>query len=319
MRERVRHELVVRHLTVARRTELTPSMVRVTLVGDDLDGFSALGPSDHVKVFFPDPATGVVTAPSMGPDGVRRPTDGVVISRDYTPRAFRPGEGGGAAELDIDFVLHDAAPGELVPDAVVAGVSAPEAGPGSGSDTGPGSGSDTGSGSASVRGASGGPASAWAAQASVGDALAVAGPRGSRLAPDACGSAILLADETALPAFSRWLELLPASTRITAILDAADESVEDYVTAEQRERASVEWLYRIDGPGQLEESLRSLGPIGEDTYVWAAGEATTLIPLRRYLRHELGLSTDQLSVEGYWKRGITNLDHHAPIDPTDPD
>lgn len=284
-RDRVRHELVVRHLTVSRRVELTPSMVRITLAGtaadgaDALDGFTSLGPSDHVKVFFPDPATGVVTAPSIATDGVRRPTDGVVISRDYTPRAFRPAAGAAAAELDIDFVLH-------------------------------GSASDL---------AGGGPASAWAASASAGGQLAIAGPRGSRLAPDACAHAILIADETALPALSRWLELLPASTRITAILDAADESVENYLTAEQRQRTSIEWLYRIDGPGQLEESVRSLGALGDDAYVWAAGEATTLIPVRRYLRHELGLSSEQLTVEGYWKRGITNLDHHAPIDPTDPD
>jgi NADPH-dependent ferric siderophore reductase len=69
----------------------------------------------------------------------------------------------------------------------------------------------------------------------------------------------------------------------------------------------------------LEESVRSLGAIEPDAYVWAAGEATSLIPVRRYLRHELGLSPEQLAVEGYWKRGVTNLDHHAPIDPTDPD
>ncbi|TAM70823.1 MAG: siderophore-interacting protein [Microbacteriaceae bacterium] len=167
--------------------------------------------------------------------------------------------------------------------------------------------------------ADGGPASAWAATASVGDPLAIAGPRGSVLAPDDVTGAVLIADETALPAFSRWLELLPATTRITAILDVADEDVEDYLSAQQQRRASVEWTYREDGPGQLEESLRSLGPIGADTYVWAAGEATTLVPLRRYLRHRLGLSSDQLSVEGYWKRGITNLDHHAPLDPSDPD
>lgn len=283
IRERVRHELTVRHLRVVARRELTPTIVRITLGGGELDGFTSSGPSDHVKVFFPDPAAGTVTAPSIGEDGVRRPTDGVIISRDYTPRAFRAATDAGAAELDIDFVLH----------------------------------SDPGADAADNAG--GGPASAWAASAKAGDALAIAGPRGSKLAPDDCAQAILIADETALPAFSRWLELLPASTRITAILDAADESVERCLTDEQRSRAAIEWLYREDGPGQLDESLRSTGTIAADTYVWAAGEATTLIPLRRYLRHELGLPADQVAVEGYWKRGVTNLDHHAPIDPSDPD
>ncbi|WP_416348854.1 siderophore-interacting protein [Microbacterium sp. STN6] len=129
---------------------------------------------------------------------------------------------------------------------------------------------------------------------------------------------MLIADETALPAFSRWLELLPASTRVTAILDVEDDDAEGYVTEEQRQRASIEWLYRIDGPGQLEEAVRSLS-IPEDAYIWAAGEAAALVPVRRYLRHELGIDRERLAVEGYWKRGVTNLDHHAPIDPTDPD
>ena len=129
---------------------------------------------------------------------------------------------------------------------------------------------------------------------------------------------MLIADETALPAFTRWLDLLPESTRITALLDVADEEVEPYLSAEQTERASVEWLYRIDGPGQLAEAVRSL-EFGPETYVWAAGEASTLVPIRRYLKNDAGLRPDQLDVQGYWRRGVVNLDHHAPIDPSDPD
>jgi NADPH-dependent ferric siderophore reductase len=40
--------------------------------------------------------------------------------------------------------------------------------------------------------------------------------------------------------------------------------------------------------------------------------------LRRYLKHERGLAADRVAIEGYWKRGVTNLDHHAPLDPSDP-
>lgn len=271
-RHTVRHEMAIRRTRVIATQRLTPTMVRITLGGPELDGFTSLGPTDHVKVFFPDPATGVLTTPTVTPEGIHRPDDAVIISRDYTPRAFRQDAAGGP-ELDIDFVLHPA-----------------EAGP----------------------------AAAWAESVSEGAELGVAGPRGSRLIPDAVGKVVLIADETALPAFSRWLELLPAEVRITGIIEVEDEEAEEYLTAEQRARASIEWLYRQDGPGQLEESVRSL-EIGDDTYVWAAGEATALVPVRRYLRHEVGLGRDRLSVEGYWKRGITNLDHHAPIDPSDPD
>jgi NADPH-dependent ferric siderophore reductase len=278
-----RHEMAIRRLTVSHTEQLTPSMVRITLIGDALEYFSAPGPADHVKVFFPDPATRVLTVPELRADGIHRPTDGVIISRDYTPREFRPAAFG-ADELDIDFVLH-----------------APDAAHGDPKDP-----------------AGGGPASAWAADAHPGDEIAVAGPRGSRLAPQDVRQAVLIADETALPAFTRWLDLLPEPTRITALLDVADEEVEPYLTGEQTARASVEWLYRVDGPGQLEEAVRSI-TFGPEAYVWAAGEASTLVPVRRYLKREIGLRPDQLDVEGYWKRGIVNRDHHEPIDPSDPD
>jgi len=41
--------------------------------------------------------------------------------------------------------------------------------------------------------------------------------------------------------------------------------------------------------------------------------------VRRYLRHEAGARPDQLAISGYWRRGTVNLDHHLPLDPSDPD
>ena len=105
---------------------------------------------------------------------------------------------------------------------------------------------------------------------------------------------------------------------VTALFDVADDSVEGYFEGGDA-RVDAEWLFREDGPGQLDEALRSLGAIDDDTFVFMAGEATTLAPLRRYLRRELGLPAEQVSASGYWKRGIVNLDHHAPLDPSDPD
>lgn len=262
----------IRRLRVSAVRQLVPSIVRVTLAGEELAGFASLGPTDHVKVFFPDPATGVLTMPELAADGIRRPTDGVILSRDYTPRASRLLDDG-PGELDIDFVVH----GDE------------------------------------------GPATAWASRAAIGDELGVAGPRGSRLAPSELGRLLVIADETALPATARWLELLPASVAVTAVFDAADETVEPYFDDVDTGRLDAEWLYREDGPGQLEEALRSLGRPADDTFVFLAGEAGALVPLRRYLRRELELPPAQVSASGYWRRGVVNLDHHAPLDPSDPD
>lgn len=251
---------------------VVPNIVRVTLSGPELAGFASVGPTDHLKVFFPDPANGILTLPEVGPDGLQRGTQGVVISRDYTPRTVRTGSGG-LLELDLDIVTH--------------GVE--------------------------------GPASAWAELANVDDDLGIAGPRGSRLLPEGIERLVVVADETALAATSRWLDVLPTRVPVTALFHVADESVAGYFDAPAAGRMDVEWITHADGHQQLEESLRSLGRIDAATFVFMAGEADILVPLRRYLRHELLLPAEQVSASGYWRRGIVNLDHHSPLDPSDPD
>ncbi|QAV69172.1 siderophore-interacting protein [Salinibacterium sp. UTAS2018] len=270
-RETVKHPFALRHLTVSAVSHPTPSIARITLTGDELDGFVSGGPTDHVKVFFPDPATGILTPPTVTADGFKRAGDSKVIYRDYTPLGFR--SDGVRHELDLDFVAH----GDE------------------------------------------GVASAWAAHASVGDPIMIAGPRGSRFLPQGATHVILIADETALPSASRWIDMLPTSVRITALFDVADESMEAYFSDELKARMTAQWFYRREGLGQLDAALRSLGEIGESTFVFMAGEAATLVPLRRYLRRELGLPKKQVTADGYWRRGVANADHHAPLDPTDPD
>jgi len=58
--------------------------------------------------------------------------------------------------------------------------------------------------------------------------------------------------------------------------------------------------------------------VDDDTFVWAAGEASALVPVRRHLK-EQGLPKTNRSLHGYWKRGDAGFDHHAPLDPADPD
>ncbi|UPG87557.1 siderophore-interacting protein [Luteibacter aegosomatis] len=103
---RVRHELKMRILEVARVERLTPHMVRVTVHGPELEGFPSASPDDHVKLFFPT-AAGEFNMPTMGPDGPVYPEGKEPSpSRDYTPRRFRPE----SLELDLDFVIHGEGP-----------------------------------------------------------------------------------------------------------------------------------------------------------------------------------------------------------------
>lgn len=81
---RVRHELRRRSLTVQRTEYVTPGMLRLTLGGDQLEGFISPAPDDHIKIY--------------APDDVER-----TAGRDFTPRRrVDPGAG----ELLVDFALH---------------------------------------------------------------------------------------------------------------------------------------------------------------------------------------------------------------------
>jgi NADPH-dependent ferric siderophore reductase len=78
--------------------------VRITLSGDDLEGFATDGPASHVKLVFPAPGQERPALPVAGPDGLAWPPGAPrPLMRTYTPRRFDSAR----RELDIDFVLHD--------------------------------------------------------------------------------------------------------------------------------------------------------------------------------------------------------------------
>lgn len=163
-----------------------------------------------------------------------------------------------------------------------------------------------------------GPASAWAARAAEGDEVVLAGPRGSAGVPEGIGRLTLVGDETGLPALARWVAAVAPGLPVTAIVEIGDDVDEAHVE-DELDGATVEILYRTDGPGQLAEAVRSLGGLEDDEMFVGLGEAGDLVPVRRYLRRELGLPAEQVAISGYWRRGVVNLDHHLPLDPGDPD
>ncbi|MFD8939416.1 siderophore-interacting protein [Streptomyces sp. NPDC059578] len=98
--------MTIHRATVSRVQRLSDSMVRITLTGGDVPDFVSTGVGDeYVRLFFPhgpdrqDLSLPVTTDTGWEtPEG--RPT---APMRTYTIRAVRPE----AAEIDIDFVIHD--------------------------------------------------------------------------------------------------------------------------------------------------------------------------------------------------------------------
>ncbi len=259
---RVPAELRIRELEVVRVVDLAPAMRRFVLAGDELEGafpMQPFAPGEHVKMFFPDEATGLLHVPRLVDGRLEFASEARPQTRDYTVRAFDAA----ARELTVDFVLHPH-----------------------------------------------GPAGRWAAAARVGDRIGVGGPRGSLIYPSGYRRYVLIADATALPALARWLEEAPEGAEIVARA-IVPPGVAGYALP-SRAGADVAFI-EADSPAAVTPELVSLIDDDPDAFVWAAGESTSLKPLRSRLR-EVSASKDRFDVDGYWKEGAAEFDHHAEAD-----
>lgn len=102
---RVRHEVGRRLLDVIGIRHVTPHLVRITLGGEQLAGFTSLGFDDHVKVMVPSDWEACDSLPPLDPEGMVAELPEPVM-RDYTPHHFDPA----ASTLQVDFALHDGGP-----------------------------------------------------------------------------------------------------------------------------------------------------------------------------------------------------------------
>lgn len=153
----------------------------------------------------------------------------------------------------------------------------------------------------------GGLASDWARAASPGDRIHVAGPPGGLVISDHYDRYLLAGDLTALPAIARWLERMPDSAAGWAYLEVADEGEELPLRAPAG--VDVRWLHRNGDAGTLERAVRATPiPAGASLFVWLAGEADAIKPLRGWVRDELGVGPSDSAITGYWKRGQADFD-----------
>ena len=150
-----------------------------------------------------------------------------------------------------------------------------------------------------------GPATRWAEQARVGDALTIGGPRGSFIIPTNYDWHLLIGDETALPAIGRRLRELPAGTR--AIVLAEVDGPEDELTFQTDAHAEITWAHRRGTPAGssdvLARTLKTMRLPAGDYYAWVACESLIAKALRVQLLAEHGANKKWMRAAGYWRRG----------------
>ena len=151
----------------------------------------------------------------------------------------------------------------------------------------------------------GGAASAWAQAAQPGDKAAISGPgRGYPVDAEATGF-LLGGDESAIPAISQLLEVLPAERPVHVIVEVADPAAR--LEFPKHPAATVDWydLPASAPPGDTLVAAVTAADPAPGTRIWAAGEAAAMQRIRRHLLDERNLPRSETWIRGYWKTGRT--------------
>lgn len=277
---------------VRRRQRLSPSFLRITVTGADLDGFADNGYDQRIKLMLPLPGHGLPDLPDTDwfghwralPDERRSPI------RTYTVRHVRPA----AREVDVDIVDHQ------------------------------------GTGPAARWAETAGPGDEVALVGPVAGYPGHHGGIEFR-PPEGTRTVLLAGDETAVPAICGILERLPAGMAGEALLEVPDPADTLPVTAPLGvrvswlardgaphggrlvpavEAAATRLLPPAAGGDPLDDidvDNELLWEVPEDAaagcYAWLAGEASVIKALRRLLVTEHGLDRRAVAFMGYWRLG----------------
>ncbi|WP_460794811.1 siderophore-interacting protein [Microbacterium sp. GXF0217] len=262
---------------VARKQQLTPGFIRVTLAGRALSHFAPWGLDQRIKLILPmadgsAPDFGLLANPTPHPkDWYSRwkalPEAERNALRTYTPSGIRPDQ----EEIDVDLFIHEPA----------------------------------------------GPASAWAIGCQTGDELVITGPDvrvgftgyGIHYVPDAPPSRVLLiGDESALPAIRNIIDALPDGVQADVLIELASRA--DSALAPEHPRVATEVVDRGSRAGEQLASAVHRWTTAHDAlrgdpgiYAWIAGEAAATTSIRRHLTTDFGLAKEQVAFLGYWRLG----------------
>ncbi|MEH1167014.1 siderophore-interacting protein [Micromonospora sp. CPCC 205539] len=144
----------------------------------------------------------------------------------------------------------------------------------------------------------------WAAALRPGDPVHFVGPGGAYAPSPAADWHLLVGDESALPAIGAALERLPLGAPAHVFVEISDAAEEQHLPSPGA--VQLTWLHRGDRPvgAALVAAVRELEFPPGVVHAFVHGEATFVKELRRLLRVDHAVPADQLSISGYWRRGM---------------
>ncbi|NDK89875.1 siderophore-interacting protein [Gordonia desulfuricans] len=257
------HSLVLRHVQVRRVEDITPRMRRITVGGEELGAFARDGMS--FPAFAPpafDDHVKLIFAPGgdIADALPRQNANGI----DWLPSEHRVTRDYTPHHVDAD-VLEAQFDFVVHTDGQVAN----------------------------------GPAEEWARAAVPGSDLWFVGPKASLVLPDDVAELILIGDETALPAITRFFDERPLDIPVHALITVATEAAIQAIVTRPGDSAD----FVVAQPGDAEALLaaaQKLTPGEGPVYVWAAAESRALLPVRRHAKREWAIPKSHMAITGYW-------------------
>jgi NADPH-dependent ferric siderophore reductase len=158
------------------------------------------------------------------------------------------------------------------------------------------------------------PASGWAVNAVPGDFLGVAGPGGPDPLLSPAEQHIIAGDLTALPAICALLESLPISAAGHAVIEIDHENFRQEVI--NPTQIQLQWVLRNPKLSAEQNTLLQAVkatqlPFPEGTLsAFVAGENSSVLAVRDYLRSTYGLHKKNLYAIPYWHRDQDEETYH---------
>ncbi|WP_206489798.1 siderophore-interacting protein [Rhodococcus sp. KRD162] len=160
----------------------------------------------------------------------------------------------------------------------------------------------------------GGLAATWSRTVQPGEKVLIAGPKHSASLPRDVDWILIAGDETALPAIAHCMEKLPADLPATVVVEVAEPSHHQELTSAAA--VDITWLYRSDngGDSRIVEAVQAAQWRTGQPYLWVAGEALTIKPLRRWAKQDKKIDKQFVEIAGYWRRREESVDAPAVVE-----
>jgi len=158
----------------------------------------------------------------------------------------------------------------------------------------------------------GGPASAWARQAKVGDVCGFAGPGPVKVQSFHADSYLVVADMSALPVAAATLEAMPPDAKGTAIFEImSPDDRQDFPIP-----AGIEthWVVNPDphhSSPEIPDMIAAMEWPDGVIQTCIAGESGMIKLLRQHLLVDKALPKQDCYISGYWKIGLIEDEHQA--------